>query len=87
MCQSTEITMPETKTVLNFVLHKHANGFPITRETISIKALKLHTSLNIPQQVVKATDVLAVRSVHWKGLPLYQRTKAVQSFPQTTLKN
>ena len=75
------------KEVLKFVLQKDINGLLITREKISMKTLKLPTSLNIPQQAVKDTDVWAVRSVQCKGLPLYQRTTAVQSFPQTTLKN
>jgi len=42
------------------VLQKDINCLPITRETIPIKALKLPTALNIPQQVVKATEICAL---------------------------
>jgi hypothetical protein len=40
-----------------FVLQKDTIGLPVIRETIPIKALKLPTSLNIPQQAVKATEI------------------------------
>jgi len=36
------------------------NCLPTTRETIPIKALKLPTALNIPQQAVKATEICAL---------------------------
>jgi len=57
MGPNTENSMPVTKKVLTFVLQKDLNALPITRETISIKTLKLPASLNIPQQAVKATEI------------------------------
>jgi transposase-like protein len=53
--------------VLEFVLEKHKNGLPITRETIRIKALEITTSLKIPRQDFKASNGWAVRFMHHKS--------------------
>jgi hypothetical protein len=62
------------KKVLRIVLEKRKNGFPVTGETIRMKALEIATSLKIPRQDFKASNGWAVTFMRHKGLALHRRT-------------
>jgi hypothetical protein len=66
------------KIILVFVIEKHKDVLPITRERIRKKALETITSVKIPQQDCKASNGWAVRFVCRKRLALHLGTTLAQ---------
>uniref|UniRef100_A0A8C9ZJZ3 Pogo transposable element derived with KRAB domain n=1 Tax=Sander lucioperca TaxID=283035 RepID=A0A8C9ZJZ3_SANLU len=67
--------------IYEYVIEKHRDAMPITREIIRLRALELAKELNIPTNEFKAGTGWCTRMMRRKGLTLRRRTSLAQRLP------
>lgn len=68
--------------VVKYIVEKRAEGLPITREVITLKALEIATEMGIPRHQFKASLGWCRRMMRRYGLTLRRRTTLAQRLPR-----